>query len=64
MDFLQGFGGGGSGGGKLATSQATAQTIFGAKDTKELAAALPWLIGGLALVAIAFAAVLIAAVRR
>lgn len=64
MDFLQGIGGGG-GAGKTAVARSTAQTIFGGyNENQQLGKALPWIIGGLALVAIIVGAVIISAIRK
>lgn len=61
---LQGLGGGG-GAGKTAVARSTSQTIFGGyNDEKQLATALPWLIGAAALCVIVIGAVLIAAIRK
>ncbi len=63
MDFLSGLlGGGGQPGGK---GNSTAATIFGGYNQgQQFSTALPWLIGGAAVIAIALAMVLIAAIRR
>ncbi len=63
-----GFGGGGSGGEKPKSS-ATAASIIdsvigGQKDTEQLQTLLPWIVGGLAVVVLAAAAVAIALIRR
>jgi len=64
MDFSSLLGGGGGSGGG-AKSSATAQTIFGGYNSNEqLSTLAPWLIGGLVIGVIAFAAVLIAALKR
>jgi hypothetical protein len=64
MDFIPG-GLGGGGSGKTATSQSTSQTIFGGYNSnQQLATALPWIIGGAALVVIVIGAVIIAAIRK
>jgi len=65
MDFTSLLGGGGGGAAPPPKSSATAATIFGGyNSSQQLEALVPWLIGGLVIGVIAFAAVLIAAIRR
>lgn len=63
--LLSGLGGsGGGGGGQTSSAKSTSQTIFGGyNSTQELSTALPWIIGGVALVFVVFAFVIIAAIR-
>lgn len=56
---------GGGGAAPAPKSSSTAATIFGGYNSnQQLATLAPWLIGGLVVGVIAFAAVLIAALRR
>jgi len=66
MDFSNLLGGGGGGGAAPPPkSSATAATIFGGYNSnQQLSTLAPWLIGGLVIGVIAFAAVMIAAIRR
>jgi hypothetical protein len=57
--------GGGGGGAAQPKASSTAATIFGGyNSSQQLETLAPWLIGGLVVIAIAFAAVLIAAIKR
>ena len=65
MDFSNLLGGGAGGGGQQPKASSTAATIFGGYNSnQQLATLAPWLIGGLVVGVIAFAAVLIAAIRK
>jgi hypothetical protein len=73
MDYSSLLGGGGGGGGSSGSpgigsqgkGASTAASIFGNyNDSSQLATALPWAIGGVALVLIVFAFVIIAAIRQ
>lgn len=63
MDFLDSLmGGGGQQGGK---GNSAAATVFnGYNSRQQTATLLPWIVGGAAVIAIAFALVLISAFRR
>ena len=66
MDFTSLLGGAGGGGGQpQPKASSTAATVFGGfNSNQQLATLAPWLVGGLVIGVIAFAAVLIAALRR
>lgn len=57
-------GGGGAAGGKVQSSATANAVIGGGQETEQLRNMMPWIVGGIAVVAIAFAAVLIAVIRR
>lgn len=63
MDWSSMMGGGG-GGGKVQSSATASSVIGGGQDTEQLKLMMPWIVGGLAVIVIAFAAVAIAVIRR
>ena len=65
MDFTSLLGRMGGGGAPPPKSSATATSVIGgAQETEQLKTLVPWIVGGLAVVVLAFAAVTIAVLRR